>query len=402
MKKLFLLALGLMLMLNSFALAEMEVVTDVSVAENQVTLSMTTGLPIDHENHTIVAQMDNEPGARPQKGVADADIVYETETYNGGYTRYTAVFNDTIPEQIEAIRSARIVHVDLFKEYDGAFVHYGAQYAEGSNAEAYLEQLGYSARYDGIKGISGFYRDSSRKAPNNVVCKLKDLYEKTDWSNHTQRSPLKFSETDYTVQGEPVSAFSIEYRAGSYVPGYTYADGLYYRSYNGKPYKDGTTGEQVTCSNVIVQHVIYEWYDNASDRPKVTTFGSNACDYFIDGMHFTGYWEREDVNHSTVYYDANGNEVIFKPGKTFIQLLKQGKEITIDGTDDPSALKSGSTGEEVKRLQQKLVDMGLLNGGVDGIYGGNTATAVSAAQAMLGMEQTGVADAEFLQAIYAQ
>lgn len=65
-------------------------------------------------------------------------------------------------------------------------------------------------------------------------------------------------------------------------------------------------------------------------------------------------------------------------------------------------LKSGSCGENVKKLQQKLVDMGLLNDKVDGIFGGKTAAAVSAAQKQLGWEQTGTASEEFLEALYAK
>lgn len=405
MKRLFSIAMGLILICSMCGLAEMEIVTDMPVsatASKTQGISMTTGCVIDKENHTMVAQMDNEPGARPQKGIGSADIVYETELYNGGYTRYTAVFNDVIPEKIEAIRSTRIVNVDFYKEYDGAFIHYGAQYNEGSNAEVYLNQVSLGVRYDGFKGIAGFYRDDSRKAPNNVVCKLQDLYNKTDWSNHVQKSPLKFSETDYTVQGEPVSEFTIEYRAGSYVPGYVFKDGKYYRYYNGNPYVDGWTEEQVTCSNVIVQHVNYDWYDGDSSRPKVALFGTGSCDYFIDGYHFTGTWERADVNSNTIYRDADGNEVLFKPGKTFIQVVKQGVALNIDGTETPGTLKNGSRGEDVKKLQQKLLDMGLLNDVVDGIYGGKTAAAVSAAEALLGMEQTGVANPDFLEALYAQ
>ena len=407
MKKLLSLAMSLMLICGMCGLAEMEIVTDVPVSATAVgeviqSVSMTTGLPKDRPDQTMVVQFDNEPGARPQKGIASADIVYETELYNGGYTRYTVVFNDTIPEKVEAVRSARMVNIDFYKEYDGAFVHYGAQYSEGSNAEEYLDSVRLGARYDGIKGIAGFYRDDSRKAPNNVVCKLQDLYNKTDWSNHVQKSPLKFSETGYIVKGEPVSEFTIEYRAGSYVPGYVFKDGKYDRYYNGNPYKDGWTGEHVTCSNVIVQHVNYDWYDGDGSRPKVALFGTGSCEYFIDGYHFTGYWERSDVNSNTTYYDADGNEVIFKPGKTFIQVVKQGVAVNINGTEAPGTLKNGSRGEEVKKLQQKLVDMGLLNDTVDGIYGNNTANAVSAAEALLGMEQTGVANPDFLDALYAQ
>ena len=176
--------------------------------------SITTGLPTDHEARTMVCQMDNEPGARPQKGIGSADIVYEVEIYDGGYTRYTAVFNDTIPEKIEAIRSARIVHAYICHEYRGAFIHYGGQKYPGSDVYYRMNHMeDFAVRYDGIGGDHDFYRDKSRKAPNNVICNLKNLYDRTDWSTQECRSPLRFS-TEFRVpeQGEAVSKFRIPYR----------------------------------------------------------------------------------------------------------------------------------------------------------------------------------------------
>lgn len=65
-------------------------------------------------------------------------------------------------------------------------------------------------------------------------------------------------------------------------------------------------------------------------------------------------------------------------------------------------LKKGSAGESVRKLQQKLTDMGALNDRVDGVFGSKTEAAVKAAQAQLGFEQTGKADEDFLDALYAQ
>ena len=295
-------------------------------------VSITTGLPTDHEAHTMVVQMDNEPGARPQKGIASADIVYEIELYNGGYTRYTVVFNDTIPELIEAIRSARIVNADVYAEYNGAFVHFGGQKYAGSSVYDYFGTMKIGARYDGINGLKEFYRDSSRKAPNNVVCKLTQLYDRTDWSSITCKSPLKFNDSTVIPEGDSVTSFKIPYR-GSYTPSYQWdADaGKYNRFYNDNPYIDGNTGEQVTCDNVIVQSVEYAWYSGQSDAPKVTTTGTGHCDYFFGGKHFTGSWQRDSVSANTVYYDDAGNEVLFNPGVTFIQLLKTEKSVEILG-----------------------------------------------------------------------
>ena len=131
--------------------------------------SITTGLPTDHAPKIMICQMDNEPGARPQKGIGSADVVYEVEIYDGGYTRYTAIFNDAIPEKIEAIRSARIVHAHICYEYRGAFVHFGGQPYEGSNFWDYAATMHFDARWDGINEDDGssnssrdFYRDRNR------------------------------------------------------------------------------------------------------------------------------------------------------------------------------------------------------------------------------------------------
>ena len=69
-----------------------------------------------------------------------------------------------------------------------------------------------------------------------------------------------------------------------------------------------------------------------------------------------------------------------------------------DETDDTSTdapygeLKKGSKGEEVKALQQRLIELGFLNGKADGDYGNKTAKAVSAFQKSAGLPETGIAD----------
>ena len=158
MKKIVCIALAVLMALACTAMAE------------GTNLSITTGLPTDTAPTTMVVQLDNEPGARPQKGIGSADIVYEIELYNGGYTRYTAVFNDNIPELVEAVRSARIINADVYSEYNGAFVHFGGQRYEGSSVYDYFNTMKFGKRWDGIgydngSDTSDFYRDRSRKAP---------------------------------------------------------------------------------------------------------------------------------------------------------------------------------------------------------------------------------------------
>ena len=296
--------------------------------------SITTGIATDREATVMVCQLDNEPGARPQVGIGSADIVYELEIYDGGYTRYTAVFNDEIPEKIEAIRSARIVHADISYEYQGAFVHFGGQKYPGSDVYYTFQILeNFGARYDGINGDKDFYRDQRRKAPNNVICNLKNLYDRTDWSTLTCKSPLKFaSKFRVPKTGEKVAKFSVPYQK-NYCPSYEWDEDLkkYRRFYNGKAFTDGATGEQVLVDNVIVQHVAYDWFEGKSDRPKVELTGTGECDYFIGGKHLTGTWKRSKIAKNTVFFDENGKKLKLNPGKTYIQILRNERSLEIQG-----------------------------------------------------------------------
>lgn len=73
-------------------------------------------------------------------------------------------------------------------------------------------------------------------------------------------------------------------------------------------------------------------------------------------------------------------------------------------TDEPSeiaaTMQKGSKGENVKRLQQALIDQGYLAGSADGQFGKMTETAVKAAQEAFGLEPTGIADAALLEKLY--
>ncbi|MBR5775399.1 MAG: peptidoglycan-binding protein, partial [Bacteroidaceae bacterium] len=64
-------------------------------------------------------------------------------------------------------------------------------------------------------------------------------------------------------------------------------------------------------------------------------------------------------------------------------------------------LSNGSSGSEVRKLQQSLVDAGYDVGGVDGIYGSNTESAVRKYQQANGLAVDGIAGDETLGSLYA-
>ncbi|MBE5792354.1 MAG: hypothetical protein E7322_09400 [Clostridiales bacterium] len=66
-----------------------------------------------------------------------------------------------------------------------------------------------------------------------------------------------------------------------------------------------------------------------------------------------------------------------------------------------ATLESGDSGEEVRKLQKRLIELGYLTGSADGKFGSGTKDAVKAFQAAVGIKQTGVANAETQRELYA-
>ena len=69
--------------------------------------------------------------------------------------------------------------------------------------------------------------------------------------------------------------------------------------------------------------------------------------------------------------------------------------------DEEGVMGRYSEGEDVRDLQLRLRDLGLYNESISGVYQVPTVTAVREAQALMGMEQTGVATLDFQEKVYA-
>lgn len=63
-------------------------------------------------------------------------------------------------------------------------------------------------------------------------------------------------------------------------------------------------------------------------------------------------------------------------------------------------MKKGSTGSKVEEIQQRLIELGFLNGGADGIFGSGTEGAVKSFQDDRGLEVTGIVDEETYAELY--
>lgn len=73
--------------------------------------------------------------------------------------------------------------------------------------------------------------------------------------------------------------------------------------------------------------------------------------------------------------------------------------VTLDEDKPLPTLMRGDINEDVRAMQQALIDMGYLDGAADGNFGRKTEAAVSAYQADMGLAATGIADSATLKLI---
>ena len=133
--------------------------------EKKLVPSLTNGVLVEkgkEDKFPVAIIFDNFDLARPQAGLAEADIVYEAEA-EGGVTRYLGIFShyDNL-KKIGPVRSARPYFVDWAEEYNSLFVHCGG------SPEA-LVKITDESIFDLNEFYNGsyFWRASSN-APHNI------------------------------------------------------------------------------------------------------------------------------------------------------------------------------------------------------------------------------------------
>jgi len=118
--------------------------------------------PPDALRDPLVVQVENSPDARPQRGLADASILYEYSA-EGGISRFSAVYFHVPAGQVGPVRSARIATILLSGFYDAVLMYSGAS----DYIEARLAQSGVR-HYNEDTAWGDLFRIGSRYPPHNL------------------------------------------------------------------------------------------------------------------------------------------------------------------------------------------------------------------------------------------
>ena len=278
----------------------------------------------------IAVMLDNSADAYPQTGLDKADLVYEAFV-EGGITRFMAVYWRQGASFIEPVRSARTPFVIWVSELDALYAHAGeADTSNAADSGGQIQSWGIKdlTAFGGV-ATSAYYRDPSRYAPHNLVTStaaLRAAADRAGYKGPPTVAPWFFRNPgDPPPVGKPAGGIEVDFegnRSFSQLVQWKWdaATNSYLRFEFGGPHIDGQTKQQLHFTNVVVMTVPSQVVDS-SGHVLLDQIGSGPATVFFDGQAIAGTWKKADRTARTRFYDAQGNEIAFERGNTFIEVI---------------------------------------------------------------------------------
>ncbi|KOS71806.1 hypothetical protein AEA09_00100 [Lysinibacillus contaminans] len=291
--------------------------------EEEVHLAPLTGEVVEEEvtQRPIIVTVNNHPQARPQSGLAEADVIYEMLA-EGNVTRFLAVYQSALPETVGPVRSARNYFVDIAKAYDAFYIAHGySPEAKSMLTNNVVDNIN-GMNYDGTL----FKRSKDRVAPHNSYISSENILkgaEKVGASmNYSEKVVQAFYEQgEHGKIGIETSQVDVYYGNNksfhnTYV--YDHQNNLYERQSGGVTTQDMLTGEALTFANVLFFEMKHQTIDDVGRQDIDLTSGGNAY-VFQNGYLREVKWANVDGIPMAV--EESGELVKLMPGKSWVHFV---------------------------------------------------------------------------------
>lgn len=300
------------------------------VVEETIYRSFFNGELLDEEQNEYQAfgiMISNSKEARPQSGLGLADVVYEIAVETYSITRFLAIFASNHPDKVGPSRSARIPFVRMIQEWGLPFSHYGAARHGQGDADSLIVEINPPRRFDGVRGINNefFFRSTDRIAPHNAYFNSEKALVKIPELDY---EPHFFFDDETNITGKRISKLSLRYSA--YTPvkyEYDSESNKYKRFIHDQPMMDAYTNEQISVTNIIVQHVPHKMVEDVH-YVLVDFLGEGKAEFYINGSYEEGTWKKESYSTFTQFFTSKGEPLVLLPGNTWIQLVHPNVNIT--------------------------------------------------------------------------
>jgi hypothetical protein len=289
-----------------------------------------TGLKTPRHGPLLAVMVENSEYARPQYGLASADVVYEAYMEDFYYTRFMLLFWGHAPAVVGPVRSARPYFVSWVHSWDAAYAHAGGStLADNQIAAEGIHNLDALTNAQNL-----FWRSSDRVAPHNLFGDVVTLMQAADqaWGNPPVTPQWAFAaqkpgtppytvitlrwNTRNTIEQWRWDPSAQGWTRWVYCPicggGYTQVMGM-------------NSGKPVLASNIVIQYTTeqLDYADpNVNDRwILINTHGQGKALLFLGHKYYVGTWSNAGSGMPTHFYLPNGQPAKFDPGQTWIEVV---------------------------------------------------------------------------------
>lgn len=273
----------------------------------------------------FAAKIDNHPSARPQVGLDRADVVWEI-LVEGGLTRYIAVWQSDIPDEIGPIRSVRPVDPAIVSPQGGIIAYSGGQ-------ARFVVAMQQAPVYNAIHGqrdtADTMFRGQNAPAPHNVIVRAAQIVE--------QQSALPAPEQQFsfaeniaaaTATKEGAATTRIDLRFGSAsTPAWVWSadQQSFIRYMTGGAPDVAAGGTQLSAVNIVTLRVPVQVIQNV---PTINLIGQGEAWVSTGGATVPATWFKNSLTDPIRLLDANGVAVRLAPGNTWVELVPLGGTVS--------------------------------------------------------------------------
>lgn len=292
------------------------------------------------QRRNMAVMIPNNPPAMPQYGISQASIIYEAPV-EGRITRLMGIFEDyDALDHIGPVRSSRDYYVYEAMAYDSIYCNWGLAVPyvapiintdridnisvtllgidQGAD-EAFkrYSRPGYAQEFTGYLVVDG-YRDAVERLKYDTTYEEHGRFEQAfTFADEGYLAGYKDCPDATKIYPGGTGSNSGGYGSNNACFTYDPKDRLYYRSQYGKEQVDEYNDEQLAVTNVVFKVCHGEVRDD-HDYLAFQVHGSGTAYVFTNGKVIEGTWKREGDNKPNVFYDKNGDEIVFNQGKTWI------------------------------------------------------------------------------------
>ena len=277
----------------------------------------------------LVIKVANDPAARPQSGMSQADLVLEIPV-EGGITRYALVFQSQDPANIGPVRSARQSDLNYLQALQAIVAHVGASESVTQMVRD-AAKSGSFVDIDEFQHADAFERVAGKVAPYNAYTSGEKIRAAAGEAGRARVDvpALQFDASPGKAAAKDATGLSIPYTgSGRVTYAFDAASGTYHRTQGGQITMDDNAKKEVMPDSVVVIKTEVKEIPGTADvtgAPSVDfrATGTGTVVILREGKRFDGTWTRGGTSDLYRFADAAGAPIPLKPGLTWIHIVPE-------------------------------------------------------------------------------